>query len=204
MAMVVRLLDLVLVAQIFQPRAQRGVGHQGTAGMARIDGAFVAVQRDGIVFVQGLVADLHGARCVMDLQRRAAHKAGFAHLPCNHCGVRCAGSSRGEQALRTLHGGDVLQSASSPVAGVVELHTHLHDNGVMRMRQVPEIVIPAQQKVALQPGGLHIMLIDLKAPLKVGDTVPLTLRFETAGSVQLDVPVKAVTAMPMQEMSNRH
>ena len=101
-------------------------------------------------------------------------------------------------------GGDVLQSASSPVAGVVELHTHLHDNGVMRMRQVPESVIPAQQKVALQPGGLHIMLIDLKAPLKVGDTVPLTLRFETAGSVQLDVPVKAVTAMPMQEMSNRH
>ena len=48
------------------------------------------------------------------------------------------------------------------------------------------------------------MLIDLKAPLKVGDTAPLTLRFETAGSVQLDVPVKAVTAMPMQEMSNRH
>lgn len=104
--------------------------------------------------------------------------------------------------------GDVLQSASSPVAGTVELHTHLNDNGVMRMRQVPEIVIPAQQKVALQPGGLHIMLIDLKAPLKVGDTVPLTLRFETAGSVQLDVPVKAVTAMPMpmpaQEMSHRH
>ena len=87
---------------------------------------------------------------------------------------------------------------------MVELHTHLHDNGVMRMHQVPESVIPAQQKVALQPGGLHIMLIDLKAPLKVGDTVPLTLRFETAGSVQLDVPVKAVTAMPMQEMSNRH
>ncbi len=59
-------------------------------------------------------------------------------------------------------------SASTPIAGAVELHMHLHDNGVMRMRQIPHIHMPPGENVALEPGGLHIMLFDLKGTLREG------------------------------------
>jgi copper(I)-binding protein len=87
---------------------------------------------------------------------------------------------------------DTLVAASSPVAGSVELHTHMHDGGVMRMRRLDKIAVGGGNTVTFRPGGLHIMLIDLKQPLKEGDRVPLTLRFEKAGEVALDVPVLKV------------
>lgn len=89
---------------------------------------------------------------------------------------------------------DTLVSASSSIAGSVELHTHSHDGGVMRMRRVDKIAVGGGTTVTFRPGGLHIMLIDLKQPMKVGDRVPLTLRFEKAGEVALDVPVLKVGA----------
>ena len=76
---------------------------------------------------------------------------------------------------------DRLVSALSPIADKVELHTHIDDNGVMRMRAVEGIDIPAKQSTALKPGGLHVMLIGLKAPLKQGAAVPLTLTFQHGG-----------------------
>lgn len=91
---------------------------------------------------------------------------------------------------------DRLVSASTDVAGVAELHTHLHEDGVMKMRQVNDVPLAAGSTVKLQPGGLHIMLIKLKQPLKEGDKVPLTLRFEKAGEVKVDVQVDKVGAMP--------
>lgn len=69
-----------------------------------------------------------------------------------------------------------LVSASSPVAGVTELHEMSMKDGVMVMRPVPYIRLPKGQTVKLAPGGLHIMLIDLKKPLKAGDKVALTLK----------------------------
>lgn len=84
---------------------------------------------------------------------------------------------------------DRLVKASSPVAQVTELHTHLHEDGVMRMRAVPTIEIPAKADTRLAPGGLHVMLIGLKAPLTEGETVPVTLSFEHAGELTVTVPV---------------
>jgi copper(I)-binding protein len=65
----------------------------------------------------------------------------------------------------------------------------------MRMRQVSSIDVPAGGTVSLQPGGLHIMLIDLKEPLRQGETFPLTLTFAKAGKVAVDVPVKSPAEM---------
>ncbi|MDX2158130.1 MAG: copper chaperone PCu(A)C [Hyphomicrobiaceae bacterium] len=89
-------------------------------------------------------------------------------------------------------GGDAVVSASSPVAGKVELHTHANDGGVMRMRQIEAIDVPASGKVTLKPGGLHIMLMDLKQPLKEGEAIDLTLSFRKAGEVKVQVPVLKV------------
>jgi len=64
---------------------------------------------------------------------------------------------------------------------------------VMRMREVDAIELPAGETTALQPGGLHIMLLELESPLVEGDTFPLTLTLEGAGAVELEVQVEAAT-----------
>ena len=87
---------------------------------------------------------------------------------------------------------DRLLGGSTPAAERVELHTMAMEGDVMRMRELPAIELPAGQTVMLQPGKLHLMLMGLKAPLKAGDTVPLTLNFEKAGAVQVQLPVQAV------------
>jgi hypothetical protein len=84
---------------------------------------------------------------------------------------------------------DRLTGASSPVAAKVELHTTLEENGVMKMRPLREVPVEAGATVTFSPGGMHIMLIDLNRPLKVGDTFPLTLSFDKAGSIQTNVKV---------------
>jgi periplasmic copper chaperone A len=89
---------------------------------------------------------------------------------------------------------DRLLSASSPAAGRLELHTHVRDGEVMRMREVPAIDIPPGQTVTLQPGGLHLMLVGLSRPLRQGETVPVTLRFERAGTVEVPLAVQAAGA----------
>jgi len=113
-------------------------------------------------------------------------------------------------AFMTLVGGkdaDRLVSGSSPAAAAVELHTHVMDGGVAKMRAVPAIDVPANGRVELKPGGLHIMLINLKAPLKAGDTVPLKLRFEKAGEVDVKVAITAQapgSAMGHEAQSPQH
>jgi hypothetical protein len=89
---------------------------------------------------------------------------------------------------------DRLVSAASPVAGVVELHEMAMDGNVMRMRAVQGIDIPAGGKAELKPGGYHVMLMDLKGPLVEGNDVPLTLRFEKAGSVDVKVKIESMGA----------
>jgi len=90
---------------------------------------------------------------------------------------------------------DRLVGASSPVSATVELHTMSMENNVMRMREVPAIDLPAGKRVELRPGGLHIMFIDLKAPLKAGESFPVRLRFEKAGEVEVTFKVEAMGAM---------
>lgn len=92
----------------------------------------------------------------------------------------------------------------SPAAERVELHTMSMQEGVMVMRKVPEIELPAGKPVQLKPGGLHIMLIGLKAPLQEGQSVPLTLQVrDAAGKVQ-DVQIEAEVRGQGAHMGDMH
>lgn len=88
--------------------------------------------------------------------------------------------------------GGRLVAGSSPVAGVVEIHEMTMDGTTMRMRAVPGVDLPAGKAVEFKPGGLHLMLMDLKQPLKNGDTVPVSLVVEAAGGKRETVEVKAL------------
>ncbi|CAM3813462.1 copper chaperone PCu(A)C [Polynucleobacter antarcticus] len=87
---------------------------------------------------------------------------------------------------------DQLISASSPVAGEVQLHEMAMEGNVMKMRQVKDITVPAGGSVELKPGGLHLMFMNIKAPLTAGETVPVKLKFAKAGEVEVKVPVNAM------------
>ncbi len=86
---------------------------------------------------------------------------------------------------------DRLVSATAPVAQSVQLHSMRMEGDVMRMREVAAIELPAGQTVELKPGGWHLMLIGLKAPLAVGQSFPVRLVFEKAGTVTVEVKVEA-------------
>ena len=104
------------------------------------------------------------------------------------------------------NGGDKdvkVVSASNPASKMTELHTHLNEGGVMKMRPVPAIDIKAKGEAVLKPGGLHVMLIDLKAPMKEGDIVPITLSFDDGSSKQVDAKVVRPTAAAMP-MDHKH
>lgn len=85
---------------------------------------------------------------------------------------------------------DALISAATDAAETVELHLSSMDNGVMTMRPVENIEVPANGEVELKPGGLHVMLIGLKQNLEAGDMVTLTLTLENAGEVEIEAPVR--------------
>ena len=114
-----------------------------------------------------------------------AAKAGAAYMTIDNAGVA----------------GDRLLSARSPVAGRIELHTIVKDGDVMRMREVEGgIEVPAGGRATLRPGGFHVMLMDLKAPLKEGDRFRLKLTFEKAGIVEIEVAIeKPGAGAPMPE-----
>ena len=86
---------------------------------------------------------------------------------------------------------DQLISASSPVSNDVQLHTMKMEGNVMQMREVKQIDVPANGTVDLKPGGLHLMFMNIKAPLKAGDLVPVKLKFAKAGEVEVKMPVNA-------------
>lgn len=94
---------------------------------------------------------------------------------------------------------DRLVAASSPRAEEVELHTHSMDGGIMRMRPVIAVEVAPGEPTVLRPGGLHVMLIGLTRPLVEGETFPLTLEFEEAGTIEVDVQVEAIGTMTPSE-----
>ena len=100
--------------------------------------------------------------------------------------------------LTSAQGGRLV-SASSPLAGSVEIHDMAMDGNVMTMRALPDgLVLPAGKPVALKPGGQHLMLMGLKQALKAGDTVPVTLVIELADkkreTLEIKAPVRALGA----------
>ena len=107
---------------------------------------------------------------------------------------------------------DRLLAVSADISGKVELHQMAMNNGVMTMRPVGDgLTIDPGKTVKLAPGGYHLMMFDLKSPLKQGDTLPITLTFEKAGKVNVSLAVGGIGAqgpdgasggMNMQKMPN--
>jgi periplasmic copper chaperone A len=89
-------------------------------------------------------------------------------------------------------GEDQLVGVSTPVAGMSHLHESVADNGIMQMRAVEALTVKPGESVQLNPGGLHVMVMNLKAPLKAGEKVPLVLRFEKAGEIKVEAEVRGL------------
>jgi copper(I)-binding protein len=100
-----------------------------------------------------------------------------------------------------------LVGASSPVAGVVEIHQTTMEGGVMRMRPVQAIELPAGKTVELKPGGYHVMLMQMPRALKEGETVPVMLVIEGRDgkrqNIEVKAPVKAL-ATGKHDMGSKH
>ena len=96
-------------------------------------------------------------------------------------------------SLKSTDGARLI-GAASPVAGVVEIHEMVMEGSVMRMRAVAGIDLPAGRSVELKPGGYHVMLMDLKRPLKAGERVPLELRIETKDKRLVTQPIEVEVA----------
>ena len=128
----------------------------------------------------------------------AAHDFKAGSLTLKHPWTRATAGKVGGGFVEIVNAGktpDTLLSASSPAADKVEIHTMTMDNGIMRMRPLPNgITVPAGATASLKPGANHIMLIGLKAPLVEGAQVPLTLNFAKAGPVKVQLKVEAAGA----------
>jgi copper(I)-binding protein len=91
---------------------------------------------------------------------------------------------------------DRLVGGSTPVAAKVETHVHVKDGEILRMREVKAYDVPAKGSFELKPGGAHLMLVDLKRPLKAGEKVPVALKFENSGEVKVDFDVRPLSGGP--------
>lgn len=104
--------------------------------------------------------------------------------------------------------GDRLLGGSSPIAGRVEIHNMTTTDGIMKMRPVPEgVEIPAGETVHLAPGGYHLMLLDLKQPITNGEMIPVTLEFEQAGAIDIELaagPIGSKATGHGDATSSRH
>lgn len=99
---------------------------------------------------------------------------------------------------------DTLVGVESDISKRTEMHNHLMEDGVMKMRQVEGIEIAHGEPTVLQPGGLHVMFMGLHEPLKEGQTFPLTLVFQNAGKMTVDVTVQGVGAKGMSHGHGKH
>jgi periplasmic copper chaperone A len=94
---------------------------------------------------------------------------------------------------------DRLLRASTPVAGGVVLHQMAVEEGMMKMRAIPSVEIRPGARVEFKPDGYHLMLIDLRQSLRAGETFPVMLTFERAGTVRVSVLVEEMGAMPARQ-----
>lgn len=106
--------------------------------------------------------------------------------------------------LRNTGEADRLLGASSPASASVEVHNMLMQDGRMQMRPVPVLEIPAASTVRLAPGGLHLMLLNLHAPLVEGQRVELTLTFEKAGTRTIQASIAGLGATSPDHSSHHH
>lgn len=141
-----------------------------------------------VLVAAGLTATAHAA----DVQHGALTIEGAWARP----SIGTKGNSAAYFTIRNTGAADRLVSVSTAQAGRVELHIHKRDGDIMRMREVEGgIPVPAHGDVALKPGGYHVMLMRLTAPIKKDSTLPLTLTFEKAGTVTVHAAVSMKPAM---------
>lgn len=145
---------------------------------------------------------LAGLALAMAATAAFAHEFKLGEMTIGHPYSRTTapGQSTGGAYLSVANRGpaDTLVSARTPVAQSVEMHEMRMAGEVMQMREIRSIAVPSDKPVVLQPGGLHLMLIGLKSPLKQGDRFPLTLKFQKAGEVTVEVVVETASAEPMK------
>jgi len=87
---------------------------------------------------------------------------------------------------------DRLIGVRTPVSQYAEIHRMIMEQGMMKMRKMDYLEVPAGKEVQLKPGGIHIMLIDLKKPLKKGQKIEVEMIFEKSGKITLKVPVRSM------------
>jgi copper(I)-binding protein len=127
------------------------------------------------------------------------------HAPWARASVGNPPNSAAYMTLETMGAGpDRLVGGSSPVAKKVQLDTNIMENGIAKMRPVKSIEVAPEAPTVLEPGGLHVMLVGLTKKLEAGTTFPLTLEFEHAGKVTLDVPVKGTGQGSMDHGAMKH
>jgi hypothetical protein len=130
----------------------------------------------------------------------ASHEYTLGDLRIVHPWARAsAGEAKnGALYLEIVNTGDTpdrLVGASTPAADMAELHMHMSENGIMKMRPVEAVDLAPGEHVVLKPGGLHVMLMGLKGTLVEGVMMPITLVFEKAGSIEVEAEVASVATM---------
>jgi len=137
--------------------------------------------------------------CAFGSSAASAHEYALKSLKIDHPFARATppGAKTGGVFVTVENTGsqpDRLMSVSSPVAAIAELHEMSVDAGVMRMRGVATLEVKPGETLQLKPGGYHVMLSELRQPLKVGDRFPMTLKFQNAGVVEVSVWVEEMGA----------
>jgi copper(I)-binding protein len=137
-----------------------------------------------------------------------AHDYTLGDISIGHPWARASiGQAKAGAAYLTLSNAgsetDRLVAVESTAAKKTEIHTHSMENGVMKMRPVEAAEVPPGAPVVFQPGGLHVMLMGLKAPLAEGESFPLILVFEKAGRIEVSVKVESAT-QEKPEMEHKH
>jgi hypothetical protein len=143
-------------------------------------------------WITGPCAAVAAAAALLMTQAALAHgtKAGDIAIDHPYSTPTPPGARTGALYFRRLTNtgasADRLRSATTPVARVVEFHEMRMDGDIMRMRAIPALELPAKVELTVRHGGtLHLMLVDLKQPLKEGDRFPVTLEFERAGKQEV-------------------
>ena len=138
------------------------------------------------------------ALLIADNARAADYNVGPIHISGPWARATPKGASSGAAYMTITNNGktlDRVSCVSSDASAECQIHTMTMDNGVMQMRPVEGgLEIKPGETVTLKPGGLHVMLVNLKHPLEQGSTVKTTLKFDSAGSVDVDYPIAAIGA----------
>ncbi len=137
-----------------------------------------------------------------------AHEATKGGVTAAHPWARAtpggASVSAAYMEIRAVSGADDrLVSVSSPVAAKVEIHSHTEEAGVMKMRRVDGVDVKGGSSLVLKPSGYHVMLMELKAPLKEGDLIKMTLQFAKAGPIDIEATVEPIGAMGPHGMDHQ-